>query len=245
MEWLKEAMDYFLDKTEQKIFKIDNREYTSERLMPIQDPTPTPLAINTLTGIENWLEIEEHDDLIMNDSIMIHVNSYKNVRILSWLQENWQDRHFFLDVTFEKEEEFQFNWYMDIEKFIIEARCHFEPTPELNSIINYVSNIRDEKVSTAKDDGIAQEVITENRIGRLEKTTINPIMPLKPYRTFLEIEQPTSLFLLRLKKVEKSLPEAALFKCDPGLWKLEAIERIKNYILDFDYVKKHNIPVIA
>jgi hypothetical protein len=245
MEWLKEAMDYFLDKTEQKIFKINNREYTSEQLMPIQDPTPTPLAINTLTGIENWLEIEEHDDLIMNDSIMIHVNSYKNVRILSWLQENWQDRHFFLDVTFEKEEEFQFNWYMDIEKFIIEARCHFEPTPELNSIINYVSNIRDEKVSTAKDNGIAQEVITENKIGRLEKTTINPIMPLKPYRTFLEIEQPTSLFLLRLKKVEKSLPEAALFKCDPGLWKLEAIERIKNYILDFDYVKKHKIPVIA
>jgi hypothetical protein len=52
----------------------------------------------------------------------------------------------------------------------------------------------------------------------------NPIK-LKPFRTFAEIEQPESEFILRLQDG----PRIALFAADGGKWKLEAINSIKKY----------------
>jgi len=54
---------------------------------------------------------------------------------------------------------------------------------------------------------------------------------LRPYRTFLEIEQPASAFVFRLRRGrEGELPTCALFEADGGRWKLEAIERIRDYL---------------
>jgi hypothetical protein len=52
----------------------------------------------------------------------------------------------------------------------------------------------------------------------------NPIA-LQPFRTFIEIEQPESIFVVRAHKG----PEFSLFLADGGLWKLKAIQSIKEY----------------
>jgi len=69
-------------------------------------------------------------------------------------------------------------------------------------------------------------------ITRVEETEIpNPII-LQPYRTFLEIEQPASPFIFRLKAGpnEASPVCAALFEADGGVWRLQAITRIRDWI---------------
>jgi len=54
---------------------------------------------------------------------------------------------------------------------------------------------------------------------------IKPRVMLTPYRTFLEVEQPTSEFLLRLNDEG----EVGLFEADGGMWALTAKDRIAAY----------------
>lgn len=52
---------------------------------------------------------------------------------------------------------------------------------------------------------------------------------LQPYRTFHDIEQPTSPFILRMQKGATG-PEAALFTADGGAWEHEAMDRVRAYL---------------
>lgn len=55
--------------------------------------------------------------------------------------------------------------------------------------------------------------------------TTRPIINLRPYRTFQELEQPASDFLIRLDERYIRFIEA-----DGGMWKLEARKAIKEYL---------------
>ena len=67
-----------------------------------------------------------------------------------------------------------------------------------------------------------------------------PIVRLSPYRTFREIEQPESQFLLRIRTDDRGNAEVALFEADGGVWRNEARLRIA------EYLKEHiKVSVIA
>lgn len=54
---------------------------------------------------------------------------------------------------------------------------------------------------------------------------------LRPYRTFREVEQPASRFVLRLQSGQgDGMPKAALFEADGGAWRLTAIEAIARWL---------------
>ena len=54
---------------------------------------------------------------------------------------------------------------------------------------------------------------------------VKPRVPLRPYRTFLEVEQPESEFLLRLD----DNGNVGLFEADGGMWKQTAKASITAY----------------
>lgn len=73
----------------------------------------------------------------------------------------------------------------------------------------------------------------------------NPVK-LRPYRTFMEIEQPESAYVFRVKDSEKG-PYFKLVEADGGLWKSIVMKRIKEY-LEYelnDELEKYHITVIA
>lgn len=55
---------------------------------------------------------------------------------------------------------------------------------------------------------------------------MKPRVPLRPYRTFQEVEQPESEFLLRLDE-EGNI---GLFEADGGMWKLTARQTVKAFL---------------
>ena len=57
----------------------------------------------------------------------------------------------------------------------------------------------------------------------------NPIK-LRPYRTFLEVEQPASLFVFRLRENKEAGIQAALFEADGGMWENLARLKIKDFL---------------
>ena len=80
-------------------------------------------------------------------------------------------------------------------------------------------------MSTLADDGVTQSVTARVGIAKLGEAELpNPIR-LTPIRTFPELDQPSSLFVLRVRSgaAGSGLPLAALFESDGGAWQNEAI----------------------
>lgn len=70
-------------------------------------------------------------------------------------------------------------------------------------------------------------MVTKKGIDLQANEAIKPIIGLRPYRTFQEVEQPESVFLIRINERGISFIEA-----DGGMWKLKARETIKAFLED-------------
>ena len=57
----------------------------------------------------------------------------------------------------------------------------------------------------------------------------NPVI-LQPYRTFVEVPQPYSQYIFRMKQDKYDGIQCALFEADGGAWKIEAMKEIKAYL---------------
>jgi hypothetical protein len=121
---------------------------------------------------------------------------------------------------------------MPLEAMIIGLQSQFEPSDDTAEILAVLGNLREEKVASWSDDGVSQSVTTRKGIAMGERTPVPRIVTLTPYRTFAEIEQPASQFILRLQQSQRDgePPRAGLFEADGGRWKLKAIERIQSYL---------------
>lgn len=80
----------------------------------------------------------------------------------------------------------------------------------------------------ASKKSVLEMAVARTGVVLKEQVTIRPIVQLQPYRTFLEVEQPVSDFLLRVDKQGK----IALYEADGGAWKLEAKRRIAAWLTD-------------
>jgi len=80
------------------------------------------------------------------------------------------------------------------------------------------------------DNGYTQVVTAKTGIARVGNVEVPNPVTLRPYRTFLEVEnQPAGLFVFRMRRSENRI-ECAIFEADAGLWKLEAIKEIRKWL---------------
>ncbi|OSA97223.1 hypothetical protein B2H85_16310, partial [Clostridium botulinum] len=63
---------------------------------------------------------------------------------------------------------------------------------------------------------------------------------LAPYRTFPEVQQPTSKFIFRMQQG----PKAAIFEADGGAWRNQAMQSIKAYLQE-ELKEIQNINIIS
>ena len=94
-----------------------------------------------------------------------------------------------------------------------------------------MSSIKDETVRISGDDGFTQTVTARAGVALVEEVKVPNPVTLRPYRTFMEVEQPPSSFVLRLRSGDKS-PNVSLHEADGGQWKLEAIRAIKAFLAE-------------
>lgn len=223
---IKAAMEYFKEQTRLAIIQDgDGREFFADTNNPVIPSIYQPLEINTLTGINDWFASEDYCE-----GSIIHVVDERNVLVITPPDTEWLLRGTHLS-SHHSATEFRFNEFMGVEQFIISLQCHFEESTEKTSIIDFASKVDGAEIKTSEDSGIAQTVTIKDGIsGRAEYKDFNPIITLAPRRTFTEIKQPTSPFLLRLQKNRAGNPEFALFDADGGQWKNKAIRDIKAYL---------------
>ena len=112
------------------------------------------------------------------------------------------------------------------ERAIVELQSLYAVTEDRDYLLSLLSRIDVNQGVSSVDNGISQEVSVKTGAVLKEQQTVQPIVHLQPYRTFLEVEQPASDFLLRLDKDGRP----ALYEADGGAWNLEAKRNIAAYL---------------
>lgn len=214
--------------------EINGETYTTAPIYSMADhrPQPEPLLVHTLTGFVDY--VREDIDKLHEKPAMIHVVDETLVELASALQD-YQQRDRFLQakwhgVDWPGTRDF-FSSFHTVESFVIGMQSLFVENEDRARLLSLVGNVVAGQALTTEDDGVTQRVQVKAGIQRLGLEKVRNPFRLKPYRTFLEIDQPESDFILRLKpKGEDETPACALFEADGGLWKLEAVKRIAEYL---------------
>ena len=116
--------------------------------------------------------------------------------------------------------------FREQEEAIIELRSLFMPDAGTEYLLNLLSRMSVDAGATTTDNGVTQTVEVKSGVALKEKTDIRPRVKLTPFRTFLEVDQPESEYLLRVSEDG----EIGLFEADGGVWKLEAKRNVKSYM---------------
>lgn len=114
---------------------------------------------------------------------------------------------------------------MGFEEAMIALRTRFTPTPDTDYALRLLSSITTGGKVTFNDNGVATSIVTQKGIALQENTEIRPIVRLSPYRTFQEVLQPESQFLIRVSERAITIVEA-----DGGMWKLQARRNIMQFL---------------
>lgn len=112
------------------------------------------------------------------------------------------------------------------EEAMIELRSKYQHTDDIDYLLKLLSSMTLENSVKSDDNGLNQQVTVRKGIALTENVPIKPIVKLKPYRTFFEVEQPESEFLLRIGDGGK----VGLFEADGGMWMMTARYTIKSYL---------------
>ena len=118
----------------------------------------------------------------------------------------------------------------------------YAATGDRDYLLALLSHIDTSQGVSTMDNGVTQEVSVRRGVVLKEQQTVQPIVHLQPYRTFLEVKQPASDFLLRIDKDG----HPALYEADGGAWKLEAKRSIAAYLGEqlADLVESGNVVVM-
>lgn len=114
---------------------------------------------------------------------------------------------------------------MGFEEAMIALRTRFTPTPDTDYALRLLSSITTGGKVTFNDNGVATSIVTQKGIALQENTEIRPIVRLSPYRTFQEVPQPESQFLIRVSERAITIVEA-----DGGMWKLQARRNVMQFL---------------
>jgi hypothetical protein len=228
------------------LHEIDGKQFSTEQLVKVPTEFSKPIVpaieINSLTGIVDF--INENVDKIKLDETVIHVENYDSVHLISKTFGDKFQRHSYISAGIKHvlEGGFAYGHQYEIENFIIAMQTHFVPSKTIDDILNYLACIKVTGSSEIKDTGVAQNMTVKTHVGSAQvedRDVPNPVT-LQPYRTFLELEQPESKFVFRLKGNE-GFPTCSIHEADSGKWKLDAIKSIKLWLIE----QEIKIPIIA
>ena len=240
------AVQAIKDSEKTEVITIGDVEYVSRPVYePPRDPVPVTLRLNTLTGLIEYIN-NGADHLKESEyGLMVHVVNERQVDVLSGTFGRSEQRCAHASTTADavlSKSDFHYGEYYDCESFVIKLLSLFEDFDGRASVLKIVGNIKEENVRQTGDDGVTQTVTAKSGIARVEDVSVPNPVHLAPFRTFREVTQPLSPFVLRMKQGrEGGLPTVALFEADGGKWKLDAIQFIREYLSS----KIDGVPIIA
>lgn len=219
--FLKDFAEYIVELSENKTYEIDGETYSDKPLHRVAPYVPRPEALG-VSGLDSIVKLVRVEIGRFNGPVFINVCGPHDVFVLTALDADMKRDmlfHAVCDVPGFKE------GFMEYDRAIIAIRSKFIPGEDVDYILALLSRINRENGVTTMDNGVSQTVEARTGISLKQMVNVRPRVKLAPYRTFLEVDQPESEFLLRLDEDGK----VGLFEADGGMWKMEAKKNIYAY----------------
>lgn len=217
---IKSAIEYVLGLKRPEVVEVDGQKFSTVNLDRIpSEAKVAAIQIRSLSGVVDY--IQSHFD--SNRKLMIQVESPTKVNVFDAL-DNTNDRRYYVqskallpDITFER--------FVSREQFQIMLQSCFVMNEDKATVLKIISSIVEENGVQTTDDGMSQRVTAKTGVATVGFEMIPNPVRLKPFRTFVEISQPDSEFILRLKEGG----QVGLFEADGGAWELNAMALIAEY----------------
>lgn len=225
---IKEALQYAVDlaENEEKAIEVDGKTYYDANNHSLRelDPKKYPERLS-LTTLDSLIDYYKSDiNKITEQRTMIVVDNPREVYV--YTEDDELEKRTLLINVEAGLPSLSFGQFMPADEFNIMLQSKFLNNNDRENVIDFASHLVVEAGSDIEDDGISQITTVKAGVASRQKAKAPNPVTLAPYRTFLEVEQPASDFILRLDKNAN----LALFEADGGFWKLQAVRLVKEYL---------------
>lgn len=222
---ISEAIDKVLELQQEATVEVNGVPYWRENRQPVTPPEPAGLTLMTLGGLRDYcLQVGEVklEDCYLDvgvDSVVL----WRKVAEGQFHRRNVARAK--LDQAGDMLQPGQ--WY-ELEEFLVKLRAQFRESATRDQLLRVLGNVTEEEARTDRDDGFTQTVQSRAGVALADNVPlVNPVL-LSPFRTFREVTQPESPFILRVQGGGRK--QVALFEADGGAWKLKAVESIREWL---------------
>lgn len=223
---IKKALEYIVGMSEPQVLEINGEAYSDKGLHRIcHNPKAQAIEMTTLSSLVEYIKAGIDT---MDDKMIVHVSSPEKVLLYSMLDLE-RVREYIVEVNAQVPE-FRYGRYMDHESFLIALQSKFIPNDDRELLLKFTGTVENGTVSQYGDDGVTQKATIKTGIASKGEAVVPNPVRLRPFRTFVEVEQPESAFVFRMRQDSDDGVECAVFEADGGAWKNAAMENIKKYL---------------
>jgi len=231
------APTLFEDKYGNQYIHCNGRYELADLRKPDKLIKAEPFKTFSLSGLIEYIKADtEH--LFKEKRHIVRVKSPTMVEVIAPQAGYWRERE---TVAYCEAvvPEIYFGRYMNADDFQVMVQTCFLDTDNRKTVLRLAGSVRKEQNMQTADDGVSQKVTINAGVSTAADVIVKNPVELIPYRTFHEVEQPESPFVLRFNEDGN----AALFTGDGSKWKLEAVDHIREYLASALY--NDNVDVIA
>lgn len=237
-------VEELVEQAKTKVIEVYGEQYSTKQLHKIEKPYYGPRCIE-LNTLDSLVEIIKTELSKAYKPLFVRICSPTKIDVFTTYKEDEQcKRDYIYDCNAELPN-LIFDKYVEQESFLIALRSKFVQNDDSDYVISLLSKITDTNSVSSEDNGLSQTVQAKKgmSVALVENVVVKSRVELVPYRTFLEVEQPKSQFLLRLK--EGGL--VGIFEADGGAWKLHAKQNISQYLCEklSDEITEKAVVIIA
>lgn len=233
---IKEALEYIVEQAKPNEIEHEGELYTDKPIYRVHQQINTnTIHMNTLTSLIDYLR--DNSDRILEEKAVIQVVSPTFVKLFSQksTDKDLESKEY---VTVKASiPEFCFGQWYGNEEFTINVMSKFitlsgnDGFDDKAAVLQFAGTVQAGTITDYGDNGVSQSATVKTGILEKEQKLVPSIVELCPYRTFMEVEQPKSQFIFRMRSGAYDCITCALFEADGGAWQNEAMQNIKCYLV--------------
>lgn len=217
-----------------KIIDVDGVPHSTRQLHDARpkEPAPDPIILSSLSGFVDYVN-ENPDGLNLAECVVV-IHDPGRVALYSKLVGVHRQRLEYAEAVAPAARSIDhrlqgFQAGADPETTIVRLKTWCKDAGDRDRVVQILGNLTDEEVKTLVDDGFTQKAAVRSGIQVVAEVKVPNPVDLAPWRTFGEIEQPTSPFLLRLSKGPQG-PVVTLTIADDVTWRVNVVDAIWRYL---------------
>lgn len=237
------AMAWIIDNMSPQLHNIEGVMWSDKPIHRIKDIQKfETVSFTTLTGLVDYLRSGIDVPNVFINHIFVNVVSPTKIEVISGIDGvNFYERSAIAEVNAVLPKVRIGEW-LEQSAFCILLRSCFVDVQnrednslldtDRDALIGVASNIVSGTIAEYQDTGISQKATLKTGIQESEDKLLPEKVTLRPYRTFLEVEQPKSEFIFRAQDSRGGGVQLALYEADGGRWKMDAMRAVKEYLME-------------